>query len=130
MCAPGSKEWRSRRALLYGLLVFAIYAVAGFVVWQFFLAFGVQYELHWQDSVPGSTKWYAPPEVLDELEGLQEYVAALAAHDIHGSTNAFASAPFDLAAQDPVDVAQGVIDWHASCPRRSNMLTPWWPNCR
>ena len=113
MCAPGSKEWRSCRALLFGLLALSTYAVAGLAVWHFLLAFGVQYELHWQDRTPGNTKVYASQEVVDELEGLQRYVAALAAHDIHGSTHVFASAAFDLVARDPVDVAQGVIDWHA-----------------
>ena len=59
------------------------------------------------------TKWYASQEVLDDVEGLQRYVAALAAHDINGSANVFAVAAFDLVAQDTDAVTQGLIDWAA-----------------
>ena len=47
------------------------------------------------------------------MEGVQRYVATLAAHDLHASTNVFASAAFDLAAQNPTDVAQWLVDWNA-----------------
>ena len=119
MCAPGSKEWRSRRALLFGLLALSTYAVAGLAVWHFLLAFGTQYEVQVPCltagplASPGRFKTYASAEVLDEFEGLQRYVSALSAHDIHNSTNAFAMAAFDLVAQDPTHVAQGLLDVHA-----------------
>ena len=75
MCAPGSKEWRSRRTWLQGMFALATYVVAGLACLQFLLAFGVQYELHWQRSAPRGAKLYASREVLDEFEGLQRHVA-------------------------------------------------------
>ena len=42
----------------------------------------------------------------------------------------FASAAFDLAAQDPVHVAQGLLDWNASCRQRSSMCIPRGLNAR
>ena len=93
---------------------------AAFSCVQFLMAFGVQWQLSWIHGASepfwiggGRTKSYASQEVLDEVEGLQRYVATLAARDINGSTNVFAAAAFDLAAQDPADVAQGLIDWDA-----------------
>ena len=102
------------------LLAITTNMFAAFACAQFLLAFDVQWQLSWLHGVVeplliggGRTKWYASQEVWDELEGLQRYVVALAAYDIHGSTNVFATAAFDLAEQDPNDVAQGLIDWDA-----------------
>ena len=52
MCAPGAKEWRSRRIWLLALLAPVTHALAGFVVCQFALAFGVQYEIQWLNQLP------------------------------------------------------------------------------
>ena len=90
------------------LLAIATNIFAAFACAQFLLAFGVQWQLSWLHGVVeplfvggGRTKWYASEEVWDEVEGLQRYVATLAASDIQGSANVFAIAAFDLAAQDP-----------------------------
>ena len=47
------------------------------------------------------------------MEGVQHYVATLTAHDLHASTDVFAYAAFDLDAQNPTDVTQGLVDWDA-----------------
>ena len=118
MCSPTSKEGQKWRVLCY--LALATTMFAAFSCVQFLMAFGVQWQLSWIHGASepfwiggGRTKSYASQEVLDEVEGLQRYVATLAARDINGSTNVFAAAAFDLAAQDPADVAQGLIDWDA-----------------
>ena len=73
MCAPGTKEWRTRRVWMLGLFAFAIYAVTGLAVWQFFLAFGAQHGVELQDpnvgpwTSPGRFKTYASAEVLGEV---------------------------------------------------------------
>ena len=94
------------------MLVFLVVAtnlLAALAGVQFILAFGVQWQLSWLPGFVeplliggGRTKWYASPEVWDEVEGLQRYVAALAAHDLHASTNVSAIACFGLAAQSRV----------------------------
>ena len=107
MCAPGSKEWRKHCVFWYRLLARGAHIIAGFALLQFLMAFGVQYEV----QTPAKT--YASTEVLVENEGLQRYVAALASHDLHDTTGAFAIAAFDLDAPEPTDFASGHVDWEA-----------------
>ena len=107
MCAPGSKEWRKHRVFWYLLFALGTHIVAGLALLQFLMAFGVQYEV----QTPAKT--YASTEVLAEIEGLQRYVAALASHDLHDSTGAFAIAAFDLDAPEPTDSLSGHVDWEA-----------------
>ena len=65
MCAPGSKELRSRRVWLLGLLALAMHVLAGCVLFQCALAFGVQYEVQWLNRLPEHV--YVPAEAAVEI---------------------------------------------------------------
>ena len=127
MCAPGTKEWRARRVWMLGLLAIAAHVLAGFMLLQFALAFGVQYEAQWLNQLP--EKVYIPEEALVEMECLQTYTEALAAHDIHYSTNAFAAAAFDLAASEPVQLARGLLDWASFLSPAQQHAHSMWSQC-
>ena len=87
-CAPGTKEWRSRRVWLLSLLAMAMHALGGFVLLQFALAFSVQYKVQWLNRLP--EKVYSSAEAAVDMECLQTYTEALATQYTHYSTNAFA----------------------------------------
>ena len=50
------------------------------------------------------------PEVIWEIEGLQDYVFALAAHDLADGGNVYARTAFDLDSPDPASRLQGLTD--------------------
>ena len=127
MCLPGSKEWRGRRVWLLGFLSLATHVLAGFMLLQFALAFGVQYEVQWLNRLP--EKVYVPAEAAVDIECLQTYTAALAAHDIHYATNAFATAAFDLVAPNPAQFAQGVLDWASFLSPAQQHSHYMWSQC-
>ena len=127
MCAPGTKEWRTRRVWMLGLLAIAAHVLAGFMLLQFALAFGVQYEAQWLNQLP--EKVYIPEEALVEMECLQTYTEALAARDIHYSTNAFAAAAFDLAASEPIQLARGLLDWASFLSPAQQHAHSMWSQC-
>ena len=71
-----------------------------------------------------SSKWYYSQDALDVIHGAQEYIAALARHDLRGGSNVYVAAAFDLAAPNPNVRARGCRDWVAFCRRGSNLLVP------
>ena len=60
---------------------------------------------------PLEYKEYVSPEALDEIHGLQNYVAALANIEIETGDAVYTQAAFDLAANQPNLIFQGIQDW-------------------
>ena len=56
-----------------------------------------------------------------EIQGLQEYVAALAAHDLANTGNVFVLAAFDLGSSSIAELSQGHADWTCFCHRRNSI---------
>ena len=119
MCDPGSKRW-----LFYRRLCWQAYIVIALLLQMFaWLQNRVAYELvylqsqdmsfnildMWTPQIP--SKLYASPEAVWEVEGMQNYVAALSAHDLAVPGDVHAIAAFDLASTDPNTLTQGLADW-------------------
>ena len=71
-----------------------------------------------------------PQELWDEINAAQEYIAALAAHDLQGSGLVYLSAALNLATDDPYELQQALADWQSfSSPAQQHLhaLTPEWP---
>ena len=138
MCAPGSKAWKHRKRWLQ---LWWLGAACAFVFWssvQHIIACEVRYLVDSEmdylmyGAVPlhAQSKSYASEEAMYEITGAQEYVAALAAHDMAHSGSVYITAAFDLAADDPDEVAQGLLDWQAFVsPTQQHLhtLTVQWP---
>ena len=85
---------------------------------QYVLAFQMQYIIEQEQAylmdglIPpyAPSKSYMSQELAWEIEGLQDYVAALATHDLMAPGTPFVTFAFDLDANDPVTIAQGVAD--------------------
>ena len=63
-----------------------------------------------------SSKWFASPDVLDDIHNLQRYAARLAALDLYpdsGTYGAYLDAAFDLSSFHPVQLALGLRDLDA-----------------
>ena len=60
---------------------------------------------------PLEYKEYVSPEALDEIHGLQNYVAALANIEIETGDAVYTQAAFDLVANQPNPIFQGIQDW-------------------
>ena len=65
-----------------------------------------------------TSKLHISNETVDEIEHLQAYVQVLAEHDLNEGSGAapFATAAFDLASSQILDVQLGLQDWD-SCMR-------------
>ena len=63
----------------------------------------------WLPQAP--SKWHASTEALNEIHGLEDYVAALAAHDLQVEQPSYAIAAFDLDHEHPLANFAGLEDW-------------------
>ena len=121
MCAPGSKHSMVFDQLFRKLYAVLALLVGGYVLMQRWMAYEVAYILQRETAyleygiMPSyaQSKTYMPPEVSFEIEGLQRYVAALAAYDLEDGSSLYATAAFDLQSTDTAAVMQGLADWHA-----------------
>ena len=119
MCAPGSKLWYLFRRRLWQVHLAVLVLLGSYSVLQYFVAYEVQYFVSRETesvtgdvSMPdGPSKLYMSPEVVWEIEGLQDYVAAMAAHDLVERGPLYINTAFDLNAADPLVLAQGLADF-------------------
>ena len=56
-------------------------------------------------------KWYASQEAMWEIQGLHDYVHALALHDSTTGNGVYAAAAFDRFHENLLDAATGANDW-------------------
>ena len=119
MCAPGSKEWDRYFNWVRGWLLIMSYTWWGYWTAQHIVAYEVTYFVDWeimflsQGVIPpyAPSKTHISQDAQWELQGVQEYVAALAAHDLANTGNIFVVAAFDLGTSSIVELSQGHADW-------------------
>ena len=76
------------------------------------------------------SKTYISQDAQWEIQGVQEYVAALAAHDLANMGNIFVAAAFDLRSLTVVELLQGHADWRSfwsPAQQHVHALTPQIP---
>ena len=56
-------------------------------------------------------KFYASEEAIWEIQGLHEYIDALALHDLSGGSGLYAATAFDLFHEDLSSAVAGIADW-------------------
>ena len=106
MCAPGTKTWhRYATALQLNLATAFLIAICS----AYWLACSQQYNIDTRLQY----KEYVSHEALHEIEGLQNYVASLASHELSTGHPVYTEAAFDLASSDPLQVIQGIEDWRS-----------------
>ena len=100
---------------IHYVLLCAFVQMAWYCHWlpTFQLALEVGYTFHggWLQDVP--SKWNTTAEVLNDVHGLEDYVAALATHDLQVEHPIYAAAAFDLNHANSIANAQGLDDWNA-----------------
>ena len=111
MCAPGSKVWDRALGLWRWYQAFVITMTMGYALFaswlmSVYLPFELeQFELEYKE--------YASPDASDEIQGVQNYVAALGNIEVETGNVVYNQAAFDLAADEPLLVFQGIRDWDA-----------------
>jgi len=108
MCSPGSKAWTSWWQML-SILWFCV----GMLIFRSCVH-------EWQLTSPTLTpppshgyKWHASPEAVWEVEAVQDYLGALAAHDMHEGTATFVATAFDLFHDNITMALFGLADYDA-----------------
>ena len=87
------------------------------MLWSIFaIMYGTQlmllyeYTQYWiPEPAPGG--WKMSREALEEVHLLQDYVDAVAQHDLLVNVPVFAIAAFDLASHNATEVSAGLVDW-------------------
>ena len=119
MCAPGSKLWDRYSKWVRGWFLVLSCTWWGYWTTQQIIPYDVSYFVESEMAylaagvIPpyAPSKTYISQEAQWELQGAQEYVAALAAHDLANTGNVFAAAAFDLRSSSVMELSQGLADW-------------------
>ena len=141
---PSSQPWCQRRwfllvAFVAQVILIDVECLARVVAFCVSSGFGFMWQLDpFYQAVPSdgapplmslSSKFYYSHDAIDEIHGVQDYIAALARHDLSVGSAVHVVAAFDLEARSPTLRAQGHRDWASFCMGGSGLFraTPTLP---
>ena len=108
MCAPGSKHHVHLNRAFFQLCILFVYSVS----WLLHSYWDATFELLSLNA--NNSKWYASPEVIEDIGALQAHVGALVHSDLRrgiGTGTTYVEAAFDLISTNSSQAFQGRLDW-------------------